>query len=105
MEYLESVRDYSHRIFLDELQLSALFELNGVKNRKITYSKATETLKEFFTLTNTLGPDRSVIEAWVLGNLRSADAEYEQVTGYEPFVENEEVWVTHNQIFIGGVKE
>ena len=105
MEYLESVRDYTHRIFMDELQLSVLFELNGIKNRKITYSQATETLKDFFALTGTLGPDREVIESWILGNLRSDEIEFEQVTGYEPYEENEDIWVTHNQIFIGGIKE
>ena len=35
MEYLESVRDYTHRIFLDELELSVLFELNGVDRKSV----------------------------------------------------------------------
>jgi len=105
MEYLERIRDYTHIKFYDELSISILFELAGIRQRKITYSQAKEPLDDYLSLTNTLVPDRHLIETWVQGNIHTSEAELEQVTGFEPFSAEDTMWITHNLICVGGVKE
>jgi len=100
---LENIRDPSHIRFLSVDEISNLLSNNGVSVKTTGTTEVTETLNAYLNQTRTLPPNREHISQWVNGNITSDDPDHNQITGFKPVLQDDDIYLTHTHAFVGGV--